>query len=59
MAMWDGQAFSSSGGPYLVSLLAAGDGAGKRLLLSSVHAHGAQDGLRADGAFCGPRFITV
>lgn len=46
-------------GLYLVSLLAAGDGTGERLLLAAVHAHGAEDGLRADGAFCGPRFIAV
>lgn len=46
-------------GLYLVSLLAAGDGTGERLLLSAVHAHGAEDGLGADGAFCGPRFIAV
>lgn len=46
-------------GPYLVSLLTAGDGAGERLLLSPVHAHRAEDGLGADGAFCGPRLVTV
>lgn len=45
--------------PYLVSLFAPGDGAGERLLLSTVHAHGAQDGLGADGAFCGPWLIAV
>lgn len=44
---------------YLVSLLTAGDGAGERFLLSPVHAHGAEDGLRANGTFCGPRFIAV
>lgn len=43
----------------LVSLLAAGDGAGERLLLSPIHAHGAEDRLGADGAFCGPRLIAV
>lgn len=43
----------------LVSLLAAGDGAGERLLVPPVHAHGAEDGLGADGAFCGPRLIAV
>jgi len=48
-----------AGGPYLVSLLAAGDGAGERLLVPPVHAHGAEDGLGADGAFCGPRLIAV
>lgn len=44
---------------YLVSLLTARNGAGERLLLSPVHAHGAEDGLGADGAFCGPRLVTV
>lgn len=44
---------------YLVSLFAAGDGTGEGLLLAAVHAHGAEDGLGADGAFCGPRFIAV
>lgn len=43
----------------LVSLLAAGDRAGEGLLLPSVHAHGAEDGLRADGTLCGPRLIAV
>lgn len=43
----------------LVSFLTAGDGAGERLLLSPVHAHGAEDRLRANGAFCGPRLIAV
>lgn len=46
-------------GPYLVSLLAAGDGAGERLLLPPIHAHGAEDGLAADGALCGPRLVAV
>lgn len=46
-------------GPYLVSLLAAGDGTGEGLLLAAVHAHGAEDGLGADGAFCGPGFVAV
>lgn len=46
-------------GLYLVSLLAAGDGTGERLLLAPVHAHGAEDGLGADGTFSGPRFIAV
>lgn len=43
----------------LVSLFTAWDRTGKWLLVSSVHAHGAEDGLRADGALCGPRLITV
>lgn len=44
---------------YLVSLFTAWDRAGKGLLVSSVHAHGTEDGLRADGALCSPWFITV
>ena len=44
---------------YLVSLLAAGHGAGEGLLLPSVHAHGAEDGLRADGTLRGPRLVAV
>lgn len=44
---------------YLVSLFTAWHGASKRLLVSSVHAHRAEDGLRADGALCGPWLITV
>ena len=58
--MWpnvDGE--SSRGGSYLVSLLAAGHGAGEGLLLPSVHAHGAEDGLRADGTLRGPRLVAV
>lgn len=43
----------------LVSFLAAWDGAGKGFLLPSIHAHGAEDGLGADGALCGPRLIAV
>ena len=44
---------------YLVSLLAAGDGAGEGLLLPSVHAHGAEDGFGADGALGGEGLIAV
>lgn len=44
---------------YLVSLFTSRNWAGKRLLLPSVHAHGAEDGLRADGALCGPGLIAV
>ena len=44
---------------YLVSLLAARDGAGEGLLVASIHAHGAEDGLRADGALRRPRLVTV
>ena len=44
---------------YLVSLFTPWNRAGKRLLLSSVHAHGAEDGFRADGALCGPGLVTV
>lgn len=43
----------------LVSLFTSGNRAGKRLLLPSVHAHGAEDGLGADGALCGPGLIAV
>lgn len=43
----------------LVSLLTSGNRAGERLLLPSVHAHGAEDGLRADGALRGPGLIAV
>ena len=46
-------------GSYLVSLLAAGDRAGEGLLLPSVHAHGAEDGLGADGTLRGPRLVAV
>src|SRR4029434_7817401 len=44
---------------YLVSLLAARDGAGEGLLVASIHAHGAEDGLRADGALRRPRLALV
>lgn len=44
---------------YLISLFTAWNRARKRLLVSPVHAHGTEDGLGADGALCGPRFITV
>lgn len=43
----------------LVSLFASRNRAGERLLLPSVHAHGAEDGFGADGALCGPRLIAV
>lgn len=43
----------------LVSLLTPRDGAGERLFIGPVHGHGAEDGLRADGAFCGPRLIAI
>lgn len=43
----------------LVSLFTAWDRTGKRLLVSSIHTHGAEDGLRADSTLCGPRLITV
>lgn len=44
---------------YLVSFFAARHWTGEGLLVSSVHAHGAQDGLGADGALCSPRLVTV
>ena len=44
---------------YLVSLLTSGNRAGKRLLLPSVHAHGAEDGFGADGALRGPGLVAV
>lgn len=44
---------------YLVSLLTPGNRACEGLLLPSVHAHGAEDGFRADGALCGPRLVAV
>lgn len=44
---------------YLVSLFTSRNWAGKRLLLPSVHAHGAEDGLGADGALGGPGLIAV
>lgn len=43
----------------LVSLFTAWHGASERLLVASVHAHGTEDGLGADGTLCGPRLITV
>lgn len=43
----------------LVSLFASGNWAGKRLLLASVHTHGAEDGFRANGALRGPGLIAV
>ena len=43
----------------LVSLLAARHRAGEGLLLPTIHAHGAEDGLRADGTFHGPGLIAV
>lgn len=43
----------------LVSLFASRNRAGKRLLLPSVHAHGAEDGFGADGALCGPGLVAV
>lgn len=43
----------------LVSLFAAWDRTGEGLFISSVHAHRAENGLRADGTLCGPRLITV
>lgn len=43
----------------LVSLFTSRNRAGKRLLLPSVHAHGAEDGFRADGTLCGPGLVTV
>ena len=39
----------------LVSLVVARHGAGERLLVYPVHAHGAEDGLRTDGAPRSPR----
>lgn len=44
---------------YLVPLFTPGYRASKRLLVSSVHAHRTEDGLRTDGALCSPRLITV
>lgn len=43
----------------LVSLLAPRHRAGEGLLFASVHAHGAEDGLGADGALCGPGLVAV
>lgn len=43
----------------LVSLFAAWDRTGKGLFVPSVHAHGAEDRLRADGTLCGPRLVAV
>lgn len=43
----------------LVSLLASWNGAREGLLITSIHAHGAEDWFGADGTFCGPGFITV
>lgn len=43
----------------LVSLFTSRNRAGKRLLFPSIHAHGAEDGFRADGALCGPGLIAV
>lgn len=43
----------------LVSLFTSGNWAGERLLLPSIHAHGAEDGFGADGALCGPGLIAV
>lgn len=43
----------------LVSLFTSGNWAGERLFFPSVHAHGAEDGLGADGALCGPGLIAV
>lgn len=43
----------------LVPLLTAGNRAGEGLLLAAVHAHGAEDGLGADGALCGPGLVAV
>lgn len=43
----------------LVSLFAAWDRAGEGLLVAPVHAHGAEDGLGANGTFGGPGFVTV
>lgn len=43
----------------LVSLLTSGNRAGEGLLLPAVHAHGAEDGLGADGALRGPGLIAV
>lgn len=44
---------------YLISLFTSWNRASKWLLFSSVHAHRTEDGLGADGALCGPRFVTV
>jgi hypothetical protein len=44
---------------HLVSLLAARHRAGEGFLLSSVHTHGAEDRLGADGTLCGPGLTTV
>lgn len=38
----------------LISLFTSWNWACKRLFISSVHVHGTEDGLGADGAFCGP-----
>lgn len=43
----------------LVSLFTPWNWAGERLLFPSIHAHGAEDCFRADGALCGPGLITV
>lgn len=44
---------------YLVPLFTARHRAGERLLVASVHAHGTEDGLGADGALGGPRLVAV
>lgn len=46
-------------GTHLVPLFTARYGAGEGLLVAAVHAHGAEDGLGADGALSGPRLVTV
>lgn len=44
---------------YLVPLFTARHRASERLLVASVHAHGTEDGLGADGALGGPRLVAV
>ncbi len=43
----------------LVSLFAARHGTCERFLITAVHAHGTEDGFRANGTFGGPRLVTV
>lgn len=44
---------------YLVPLFTTRHGTSERLLVASVHAHGTEDGLGADGALRGPRLVAV
>lgn len=44
---------------YLISFLAPWHRASERLLFAPIHAHGAEDGFRADGALGGPGLVAV